>query len=400
MNVRNLRAATAAFLIGGAMFGATMVSAQTSVSSAVGRPLQEARQLADSGKYREAMSRLDTAAAAAKTPAENNVVNQMKQYVAVKSGDASIGGALGAKAKFAADAGAGRWREVIAGGDGLRKNNALDAQSMLVIAQAYYKLSDAKGCMSYIRNNLGAGAGGENGLQLLQRCAYDAHDEVAERNALEQLVARTGKPEYWASLLKLAERSRGLKDWNTLDLYRLKSLTGNLKTPDDVMTYAQIALVRRVPAEAIMVVNKGVADKILPANDRSNRLLKLATDRNTEANANAAKVRATANGDQLIEIGQQEVAQGKVNEAIATIQAGIAKKPSNPSDAQVRLGAAYLAAGQKPDAIRAFGAVKGNPADEMIAKLYTTFARSGMSAVVAAPDAGDDRSGRRGNRRR
>jgi hypothetical protein len=375
MNVRNLRAAAAAFVIGGAVFGATAVSAQTTVSSAVGRPLQEARQLADSGKYREAMSRLDAAAAAAKNPAENRVVDQMKQYIAVKSGDASIGGALGAKAKFAADAGAGRWKDVIAGGEALKKTGALDAQSMLVVAQAYYKISDPKGCMSYIRNNLGAGGGGEAGLQLLQRCAYDAHDEAAERSALEQLVARTGKSEYWASLLKLAERSRGLKDQNTLDMYRLKAMTGNLKTADDVMTYAQIALVRRVPAEAIAVVNKGVADKILPPGDRINRLLTMANGRNTEANAAAAKGRAAANGDQLIEIGQQEIASGKAKDAIATIQAGIAKKPTSPTDAQLRLGTAYLAAGQKADAVKAFNAVKGNPADELIAKLYATYAR-------------------------
>lgn len=375
MNIRNLRAAAAAFMLGGAVFGATAVSAQTTVSSAVGRPLTEARQLADSGKYREAMARLDAAAAAAKTPAENRTVDQMKQYVAVKSGDASIGGALGAKAKFAADAGAGRWREVIAGGEALKKTGALDAQSMLVVAQAYYKISDPKGCMGYIRNNLGAGGGGENGLQLLQRCAYDAHDEVAERAALEQLVARTGKPEYWASLLKLAERSRGMKDQNTLDLYRLKSMTGNLKTPDDVMTYAQIALVRRVPAEAVTVVNKGIADKLLPTGDRTNRLLTMANGRNGEANAAAAKMRASANGDQLIEIGQQEISLGKAKEAIATIQSGIAKNPSNKSDAQLRLGTAYLAAGQKADALKAFNAVKGNPADEMIAKLYATYAR-------------------------
>ncbi len=374
MNVRKLRAAAAAVVIGGVMLGATAVSAQTSVSSAVGRPLQEARQLADSGRYKEAMARLDTAAGAAKTPAENNVVNQMKQYVAVKSGDASIGGALGAKAKFAADAGAGRWREVIAGSVALKKTNALDAQSMLVVAQAYYKLSDARGCMSYIRNNLGAGAGGESGLQLLQRCAYDARDEVAERAALEQLVARTGKPEYWGSLLKLAERSRGLKDQNTLDLYRLKSLTGNLKTPDDVITYAQIALVRRVPAEAITVVNKGIADKMLPASDRTNRLLKLATDRNAEANANAAKLRA-GNGDALVELGQQEVSAGKAKEAIVTIQSGIAKKPSSMTDAQIRLGTAYLADGQKAVALSTFNTVKGNPADEIVAKLYATYAR-------------------------
>jgi hypothetical protein len=375
MNVRNLRAAAAALVIGSAMLGATPVLAQTTVSSAVGKPLTEARQLADAKKYREAMAAVNAAAAAAKTPAESRMVEQMKQFIAVQSGDASIGGALGAKAKFAADANAGRWKDVIASGDALKKAGALDTQSMLVIAQAYYKVSDAKSCMSYIRNNLGGGAGGEGGLQLLQRCAYDAGDTVTERNTLEQLVARTGKPEYWASLLKLAGRTTGLKDWNTLDLYRLRSLTGNLKTPDDVMTYAQLALVRRAPAEAITVINKGITDKILPANDRTNRLLKLATDRNTEFNANMGKMRASANGDQLIEIGQQEIGLGKAKDAIATIQAGIAKKPSNPTDAQVRLGTAYLAAGQKADAAKTFSAVKGNPQDEAIAKLYAIYAR-------------------------
>jgi len=379
MSVRNLRTALAALLLGGAVLGATAVSAQTTVSAAVGKPLQEARTLADSGRYKEAMARIDSAAAAAKSPAENNVVNQMKQYVAVKSGDPSIGGALGAKAKFAADANASRWDAVIAGGETLRKMNALDAQSMLVVAQAYYRKNDPAGCMRYIRSNLGAGAGGEQGLQLLQRCAYDAKDEVAERQALEQLVARTGKPEYWGQLLKLAQRARGLNDQNTLDLYRLKSMTGTLTTADEVSTYAQIALVRQMPAEAIAVVEKGIKDKVLPANDRTNRLLKLATDRNNEANAGAAKALAAAqaapNGDALVTIGQQQITQGKAKEAIATIQAGIAKKPQNMAEAQLRLGTAYLAAGQRAEAVRAFNAVKGDEKSQMIAGLYAIYAR-------------------------
>ena len=69
-------------------------------------------------------------------------------------------------------------------------------------------------------------------------------------------------------------------------------------------------------------------------------------------------------------------------------------------DAQLRLGTAYLAAGQKADAVKAFTAVKGNAADEMVAKLYATYARSDESAAAAAPAASDDRAGRRGNRRR
>lgn len=377
MNLRTVRAAAAALVIGTAVLGATAASAQTSVSKEVGAAYNEAKALTAQKRYREAMQRLDSAPA--KTAGERAVIEQMKQYVAIQSGDASIGGALGAKAKFAQDAAAGRWDAVIAGGDALRKAGALDAQSMVVIAQAYYRKNDPKGCMRYIRSNLGAGAGGESGLQLLQRCAYDAGDLVAERQALEQLVGRTGKPEYWSQLLRLAQRGRGLTDQNTLDIYRLKSMTGSLTTADETMTYAQIALVRQMPAEAIAVIDQSTKAKIMPANDRTARLLKLATDRNAEANAGAAKALAAANaapnGDALVAVGQQQVSQGKAKDGVASIRAGIAKKPTNVAEAQLRLGAALLADGQKAEAVRAFNAVKGSEQAQMIAGLYAIYAR-------------------------
>ena len=45
------------------------------------------------------------------------------------------------------------------------------------------------------------------------------------------------------------------------------------------------------------------------------------------------------------------------------------------TDAQIRLGTAYLADGQKAVALSTFNTVKGNPADEIVAKLYATYAR-------------------------
>ena len=61
----------------------------------------------------------------------------MRQYIEIKSGS----GALGVKAKFANDYNAGRYREVIADGELLRKNGALDGSAMQIIAQAYYLLA-------------------------------------------------------------------------------------------------------------------------------------------------------------------------------------------------------------------------------------------------------------------
>src|SRR5690606_35299062 len=92
MSLRNLRAAAAALLLGSAALGvtATAVSAQTSVSKEVGSAVNEAKSLVTQKRFKDAMSRLD--AAPAKTPGERSVIDQMKQYVAVQSGDASIGG--------------------------------------------------------------------------------------------------------------------------------------------------------------------------------------------------------------------------------------------------------------------------------------------------------------------
>jgi tetratricopeptide (TPR) repeat protein len=181
-----------------------------------------------------------------------------------------------------------------------------------------------------------------------------------------------------------------MKDHNTLDIYRLKAMTGNLATADDVMLYAQLALQMKSAAEAKAAIEKGIANQTLPANDRTNRLLKLATDR---ANANAANfdkaVAAAQNqpGDALVALGEDQIGQGKAKEAIATIQAGIAKNPKDMAEAQLRLGTAYLAAGQKADAIKAFSAVKGDDKAVMVAHLYTLAARSdaGAQKAEAAP---------------
>jgi hypothetical protein len=384
--MRNLRAAATAILLGTAALGAAAAfqPAAAAVSAAVGKPLQEAASLAAAGKYREAMDRAKAAAGAAKTAEEHQKSEQMEQYIAIKSGDASIGGALGAKAKFANDANAGRWKDVIADGEGLAKNGALDAQSSLLVAQAYYQSHDAKGCMNYIRSH---GLGGEVALMTLQRCAYDAGDEETQRTALEQLVASTGKAEHWKSLLHLADRAHGLKDHNTLDIFRLKYLTGTID-PADIVLYVTFALQFKSAAEAKAVLDKSLAAKTIPQDDRANRLTKAVNDRLTAYNADFAKNLAAAQkapkGDDLVAIGEFQIGDGKAKDAIGTIQSGIAKGLNDPSEGQIRLGAAYIAAGQKADAIKALAAVsKTDEKGSLIAHLYSVYARSGASAPAA-----------------
>ena len=82
---------------------------------------------------------------------------------------AQPGGAAAAKAKFANDYNAGRFKDVIADGDILKKNGALDAQYQLIIGQAYYKAGDYAGCVEYAQENFDKSPN-QPGAQLLERC--------------------------------------------------------------------------------------------------------------------------------------------------------------------------------------------------------------------------------------
>ena len=384
MTVRTLRAVATALLLGtAALSGASLVlsapAEAAAVSAKVGAALKEAQSLAAAGNYKGAMAKVNEAEAVPnRTADDNQIISQMKQYIGVKSGDASIGGALGAKAKFANDYNARKYKDVIDDADLLRKNNALDGSSMQIIAQAYYLSGDKAGCEHYIKSNFSSP--GDETLELLMRCAYDAGDEPTQRSALETLVAHTGKPEYWNNLLKLSEHAQGMRDHDTLDIYRLKLLTGTIAGKDEYTLLAQLALQLGFPVEAEAVLEKAQAAKIL-TDDRSAKLLALAKTQAGADLANMAKTLAAANaaaqGDDLVKLGEDQIGQGKAKDAVGTVQAGMKKPLTDQSNAQIRLGMAYLSAGQKADAQKAFDAVKGPATDKsvMIAHLWSLYAR-------------------------
>jgi hypothetical protein len=379
MTVRKLHAALTAIFLGAATAGAASLvmaapAQAATVSPKVGADLKEAQSLAAAGNYRAAMAKVNEAEAAKSSPEDGAIIAQMKQYIGVKSGDASIGGAAGAKAKFANDYNSGKFKDVIADAELLRKNNALDANSQLIIGQAYYKANDYAGCVKYTKT-LG---GSETALQLEARCAYEIGDEATQRDALESLVARTGKPEYWRDLLKLGERAQGMTDHNTLDINRLKLMTGNIVTKDDYTLLAQLALQLGFAAEAQDVIQKGMAAKVL-TDDRSQKLLALAKQQAAADIASQAKTLAAAQaapqGDALVKVGEDMIGQGNAKGAIPIIQAGLKKPLKDAANGETRLGQAYLAAGQKADAVAAFAKVKTPEKDASIAHLWSLAAR-------------------------
>jgi hypothetical protein len=376
MTVRKLHAALTALLLGTATVGTALILAPAAqavtVSPKVGALLNEAKAMLAAKNYAGAKTKINEAEGAASGPEDHTIIAQFKSAISISSADPNTPG--GAKAKFAQDYNAGKFKDVIADADYLRKNNVFDAQSQLIVGQAYYKSGDYAGCVRYSKT-LG---GNDTALELQARCAYEIGDEATQHSALEALVSRSGKPEYWKLLLKSSERTRGLSDHNTLDINRIRYQVGAIETKDDYTLLAQLALQLGNAAEAQTYIEKGISAKVLN-DDRSNRLLALAKTQAAAAAANQAKALAAAQaapmGDDLVKVGENMIGQGKAKDAIPIIQAGLKKPLKDAANGQIRLGHAYLAAGQKADAVATFNKVKTPDKDANVAHLWSLDAR-------------------------
>lgn len=364
MLFKSVRAAVTAILIGTAAVAMTAVAlttpAEAAARASVAKYLNQAIHDAGAGNISGAKAALAQAeGVGGLTSGDQQAIEQVKNYIAAKSGSGGGGGCAGLYLK-------GDYRGVIALHGG-------DSQCMTLTAQAYYLLHDFSGCTRYIRNSFGGGAP-ENILVMLQRCAYENQDNENQRFALEQLVQRTNKPEYWSQLLDTAQGTKGITDHGTLDVYRLKLLTGTLTKAADYNLLAQLALQLGFAAESSSIIQKATAAKV-DLGPRTGALMAMA---NQQAGANAAKfnsVVATGNGDALVHAGEDLWGQGKYADALRLIQQGIKKGVSDKANAQIRLGMALYSSGQKEAAVRAFSQVD-DPRQKVVAHLWEIYARS------------------------
>ncbi len=379
----SLRAATAAIFLGTAAVATagalTITTAQAAtVRPEVGKALQEAVSLAKDGKGSAALAQVRKAEGVSKlTSDERKAIAQTKDYIAAKTGSGSADSAAGAKAKFAADYNARRYSQVINEDAALlKKYGVFDSQSQLIVAQAYYLTGNYAGAIRYLRQS---GLNTQQKLELMLSAAYKGGDNDARREALEQLVLRYNKPEYWKDLIRAAEHTKGLSDHQTFDLLRLRLLTNTMQGANDYSLAAQLALQLKLPAEAKSIMEKGFAAKVLTG-ERSIRLSKLVNAQATkDAGALAGEQKramASPTGDALVAYGEDLLGYDRAKDAVAAIQAGIKKGVKDKDAAQMVLGQAHLAAGDKSAALHAFNAVKTDKNTKMVAHIWSIYART------------------------
>jgi hypothetical protein len=199
-------------------------------------------------------------------------------------------------------------------------------------------------------------------------------DDACTLRAVEKQVAYAPTDEAWGNLFLLTMR-QAPPDQN-LNVLRLASEVGALKTGDDVAEYASLALEKGFPGEAQSVMEAAVAagkfggvGKTTPGAANLLQMAKAAATPDRATLPKQAKDAAAAKGGTPeVRLGQAYLSYGQTAEAVGAIERGIARGGvRDMADANLSLGIARLRAGDKAGAAQAFDAVQGNPFTQRLA---------------------------------
>ncbi len=260
---------------------------------------------------------------------------------------------------------------------------ASDPEAHQLLAQAYFQQKDYRHAIGAINEAMSTARRRgkrleQNWLILKLNSYYALDDDKGVLQTREELVRTFPSREHWSTLLDM--QSRGVADDRAkLNFYRLMLDLGVLKKPADYVEMAQMMMDQEfgVPGEAVLVIRKGFANKVLDNKDRSRheRVLTAA-----EARAQAARkllpvrmeeARASSTGEPDLQLGALYLSYGKNEDAIAALKHGLKKGGlKDANDARMLLGLAYFRAGHMEESHKAFKSVSNDCAQATIADLW------------------------------
>jgi tetratricopeptide (TPR) repeat protein len=358
------------------------------------------KPLMDAKNYTEVQNRVTQAEAFPdKTPYETYVLNRMKLSLATASGNeqaqiASLEAIL-SSGKLP-DADKPQFTQALAGMYYNAKNypkaiewfkrfqaeNPNSDAATAPLVRSYYLSNDFANAMKLLRPQLEAAnkagkAPSNEDLRLYASAANRVKDDAAYLYGLEQLITYYPNDDYWMDTINRGVvRKPGFQEASITDVLRLEFAAVKVMTPEMYTELAELALKDGFPAEAKKVVDAGYAAGALGTGSSAAQHRQL-RDRATKEAANDAKNIASTeagaakskNGAGLVNLGWAYVTMDQFDKGIGFIEQGIAKGGlKQPDEAKLRLGLAYLRAGQKDKAIQTFQTVKAGGGLSDIAK--------------------------------
>ena len=219
-------------------------------------------------------------------------------------------------------------------------------------------------------------------------------DRAGYAAVLEKLVANYPTDEYWTDLVRRIPNKPGFRPALQLDVFRLQAAVQKAMAADEYVEMTELALLGTFYTEAKNTMDAGFAKGVLGKGAEAGKQKalhekanKAAADDVKNIAASDAIVRASKNGQGMVNQGYAYVTMGQFDKGIDLIEKGIAKGGLKiPEDAKLRLAEAYVKAGNKDSAIKAFEALKGNDGMTDLARLWIIFLKGpAVPESVAAP---------------
>lgn len=367
-------------------------------SKAVGEPLQVAQEAIKKKRWADAIAAIKKAQAVpTKTAFEEYTINEMLGYSLWQSGDTAgaarayeqnLGsappGEIPARVKTLAQlySKAKNVPKAIEYGNRWIKASPNDSDAYYLVAQSYYQQKDCKNTVRVMQNGIEAARRNgqpakESWLDMKLYCQDALKDKDGISETREQLVRNYPSRENWENLLVTVYDRPENDELTTLGYYRLMFDLDVLKKPADYQAMSEIAISNGVPGEAVTVMEKGFANKVLDTKDKD-RYVRLLNNAKTQAQTNKSELpnlekeaRASKTGEADVGVGMAYLSYGQYDKAVEALRRGLQKGANRRTDeAQIMLGRAYLKLNQKDAARRAFKAVPDDSKLGRIAELY------------------------------
>ncbi|MCX7169061.1 MAG: hypothetical protein NTY41_01910, partial [Proteobacteria bacterium] len=364
----------------------------------MGKPLQAAQELTKAKQYKEALDKVDAAAAVPdQTPFEAYLIARTRGAAAFSDGQIAL-----AAQSFSAAMAFDRmtpmelfeitralavqfynkpdYPNAIVWASRYLDKGGTDPQLKALLAQSYFLQNDFGKAAALLQelNRADEAAGrvtAESQLQLWANCELKLNRNAGMIATLEKLASHYPKKDYWNDLIRQSQRNPAFSERLSLDAYRLQRYAGSLDGTDEVLEMAGLALQAGYPVEAKQLIDQGYADKLLGSAPHEARHKKLQDQANK---GTAEDIKALAQGEQRaltaktgitpVNTGFNFVLHGQFEKGIALIELGIAMNGLKfPEDAKLKLAMACLYAGQKDKAVQVFKSVRGSDGAAVLA---------------------------------
>jgi hypothetical protein len=387
-----------------ALFAASALAQEPSASGPtvrpeVGKPIQAAIELLKSKKGKEALAKVREAQAVGdRTPYENYLVERVLGQAAATAGEPAIAARAFENVAISPTSPEGERRQFLAAAASqyyVVKNYAKTAELAAryfkdggteksvrtIYIQALYLGNDfasaARELMKDIEAEGESKAPPEDQLQLLASSCSQAKDAACNGKAMEMLVAYYPKREYWLSVIYAVATRPGFSERLALDVARLKIETGTMRSAEEYLDAAQLALQEGFPMDAVRIIDKGYASGMLGTGAeaaRHKRLKDMAAKNLADDKKALAREESggAKDGRALFNEGFNYVLLGKTEQGLALMEKGIrdAKAFRRLEHAKLQLGYAYHLAGQNQKAIQVLKTVQGADGAAALARLW------------------------------